>query len=246
MLSALFLFFAVVHIVILVGTLRYLRATRSWVVLMAVLPLLLLWYDCLIIGLGRFIGPGELLEMLSLPRYWAHWLLTPFWIMAGAGILRMSGSPFGQPRWVMVGLAVLTAVMIAIEIPLFFTLELRPVCFMDTVRYAESVSANALCFPEQEVVPGSGPPIPPVITNIVLLAVGGIVWYRLRWIWLSLGAAVMWVAAIIPTSLVGPGVGNFGEIVLALAILATIRYLHRLKSPDVTEHALDERSSLAG
>lgn len=225
MLSALFLLFAVVHVVILVWTIRFWRETRSSTVLMAMMPLLLLWYDCLIIGIGRFIGPGEVLEALNLPRYWAHWLLTPLWIIAAGGMLRLAGVRWAQHKWVMGGFCLLAVAMIAMEIPLFWTLELHPVCFMDTVRYAEAVSANALCFEGQEVVRGSGPPPPPIITNIVLLIAGVAIWIRCRWPWLTLASLVMFFAAAVPPSLTGPAPGNFGEIVLALGILATIRFL---------------------
>ncbi len=225
MLSALFFVFAVVHVIILVWTIRFWRATRSPTVLMAMMPLLLLWYDCLIIGLGRFIGPGELLEALSLPRFWAHWLLTPMWIIAAGGMLRLAGVGWAKPKWVMAGFCLLAVAMIAMEIPLFWTLELHPVCFADTVRYAQSVSANALCFEGQEVIRGSGPPPPPIVTNIVLLVAGIAIWIRCRWPWLTLAALVMFVAAAVPPSIASPAPGNFGEIVLALGILATIRFL---------------------
>jgi hypothetical protein len=225
MLSAIFLVFAVVHVSILVWTIRFWRETRSSTVLMAMMPLLLLWYDCLMIGIGRFIGPSDLLEMLSLPRFWAHWLLTPMWIIAAGGMLRLAGFDWVRPKPVMGAFCVLAVAMIAMEVPLFWSLELHPVCFMDTVRYADSVAANALCFPEQEPIRGSGPPIPAIVTNVVVLVAGIFIWVRCRWPWLTLASLVMFFAAAVPPSLVGPVVGNFGEIVLAIGILATIRFL---------------------
>jgi len=234
MLSALFIVFALVHIAILVWTIRFWRQTRSTTVLMAMMPLLLLWYDCLIIGTGRWLGPSDLLYALSLPRYWAHWLFTPMWIIAAGGMLRLADVSWAKPRWVMGGFCLLAVGMVAIEIPLFFTLELRPVCFMDTVRYAEAVSANALCFADQEVVRSSGPPLPPVVTNIVLLITGGFIWAKLRWPWLSVGSVLMFMAAAVPASLASPAVGNLGEILLAVSILATIRLL-------LDEEAMDRR-----
>ncbi len=225
MLSALFIVFALVHIAILVWTIRFWRRTRSSTVLMAMMPLLLLWYDCLLIGTGRWLGPSDLLYALSLPRYWGHWLFTPLWIIAAGGMLRLAGVPWVKPRWVMASFCLLAVAMIAMEIPLFFTLELRPVCFMDTVRYAEAVSANALCFPEQEVVRGSGPPVAAIVTNVVLFVSGCFIWARLRWPWLALGSLAMFFAAAVPASLASPAIGNLGEIVLAVSLLATLRML---------------------
>jgi hypothetical protein len=235
MLSLLFLIMAAMHVIILIWAVSLCRQTRSPVAVMAMLPLLMLWYDCLIIGVGRWLGPGELLYMLSMPRYWAHWVLTPMWIIAAGGLMRHAGVRWVRPRPVMAAFCVLAVAMVALEVPLFWTLEVHPACYLDTVRYAQSIAANAVCSPDQALVRGAGPPIPAIVTNLVLMIAGIALWRTLGWPYLALGAVGMFLAAALPVSIVGPAVGNMGEIVLAIAVLLTVSRVLPVQPAHVTQ-----------
>lgn len=237
MLSALFVIYGVVHIGLLAWVVRLYRQTRSPAVLMVIVPMLALWYDCLVVGFGRFLGPGDLLQALSYPRFWAHWAIGSFWIIAAGSIGRLAGLRLLQRRWVMGALCVLTVLMIGIEIPHFFHLTLHPVCFADTVRYSEVVASNALCFPDQVPVSGGSPPIPPITTTAVILAVGIALWVRRGWPWMALGAIAMLMAAAVPASKYGPAPSNAGEIVLAWAMVASAARFLRATGPERTSDA---------
>jgi len=221
MISALFVIYGLVHIALLVWAVRSWRRTRSVAMLMVIVPMLALWYDCLVVGFGRFLGPSELLQNLSYPRFWAHWTLGSFWIIASGSIGRLAGFALLRHPWVMGALCVLTLVMIGIEVPHFFHLSLHPACFADTVRYTEVVPPNALCFPDQTPVSGGGPPIPPITTTAVVLAVGIALWIKRGWPWMTLGAIAMLIAAAVPSSQFGPAPSNGGEIIITLAMIAT-------------------------
>ena len=243
MFSTLFVIYGLVHIGLLVWVVRLYLSTRSAAVLMVIVPMLALWYDCLVIGLGRLLGPGDLLQALSYPRFWAHWAIGSFWIIAAGSIGRLAGLPFLGKRWVMGSLCLLTLLMIGIEIPHFFHLTLHPVCFADTVRYSEVVAANALCFPDQMPVSGGSPPIPPITTTAVILAVGIALWVRRGWPWMALGAIAMLFAAAVPTSRFGPAASNAGEIVLALAMVASVARFLGEAGPERTRGAVGMRQA---
>jgi len=156
--------------------------------------ILALCWDNAIVAAGALVGAGDLLIGLSVPRYVAHGLLTPllipivFWI---AGLrLRF---------WVWGLTAALVALGAYTEI---FNLNLVLKEYGGTLRYAHAAAS---------------PPIPSIVTVLVLIGVGALLWRRAGVPWLCLGALAMFGSA-------ASGVfwlGNAGELVLIGSILAT-------------------------
>jgi hypothetical protein len=115
-------------------------------------------------------------------------------------------------------------------------LRLFPACFIDTVRYAESVAANALCRPGDPVIRGGGPPVAPIVTTLVIIAAGVAIGRRFRWWWMSAGALFMLLMAALPTARFGPAFSNLGEIGITVGMLATATWLARGSSRAGSPH----------
>ena len=166
-------------------------ALRLWLLTLVIVALS---WDNFVVAAGSAIGAGDLLRTLSVPRYVAHALLTPLLIPI---VFRIAG--LRRPAWVWALTAVLVAVGVYSEI-LHLNLELRT--YAGTLRYANA---------------SAGPPLPAIVTNIMLIGVGVVPWRREGLPWLSLGAVAMFVAA-------ASGIfwlGNVGELVLIGSILLT-------------------------
>jgi hypothetical protein len=73
---------------LLVWSFRFFRESQFWGTSWTLFIILSLVYDNLILSLGKVIGTGDLLEMLSLVRYLLHVLLTPTLVFVSLDILR--------------------------------------------------------------------------------------------------------------------------------------------------------------
>ncbi|MEU0485482.1 hypothetical protein ABZ260_40675 [Streptosporangium sp. NPDC006013] len=153
-------------------------------------------YDSAVVGAGRLIGEGPWLEALNTGRFAVHAILTPLLIVHGAVLVRRG---LVVPAWGLAG------VLVVFEVVGLADLRLEPRWWSDTLRY---VSVDAL-----------GPPIPALVTTVILLVVGLVLWARWRTPWLFLGAAVLLATAGAAVAL--PVLGNAGEAVLIAAIAAT-------------------------
>ncbi|MGF1577020.1 MAG: hypothetical protein ACFCU9_14010 [Cyanophyceae cyanobacterium] len=69
------------------------------------------------------------------------------------------------------------------------------------------------------------PPIPAVITVLLVLAIGSLIWLETGWAWLCLSALVMLIGSAIPSKLVGPAMGSGAELILMIGFWATEIYL---------------------
>lgn len=213
MYTTLFLVQAGIQLLLLAWLVRIYRLTGLAVALALFIPQFGLVYDNLIVGLGRFIGPGELLKAISWPRFWIHWLFGAWLIIACGAILRLAGFAWAQHRGVMVAFCALTSALMVLDLPYFWTTDLHPVCEFDLVRYSVQVPAELVCFPGQAAVPGLGPPIAAVITCLVVIATGVVVMIRRRFPWLFAGGLLMLLSAMPPLSTYK--LDNFGEILIA-------------------------------
>jgi hypothetical protein len=198
------------------------------------LPAALLWYENLRTGLGRFLGPGELLYALSVPALAWHWTVLPFFVLAVLAMAREAGLDWARSWAALVATAGLVAALFAIDLPYALGLLLGPVgplpevelrlgCIGDAVRYTATLSEAYLCDPAgatHRVGPG---PLVAIVMVVVVLAVGLALWAQRGWPWLALPAAAMFVAAG-----AGPALGayaaplaNVGEVLLIAGMLAT-------------------------
>lgn len=211
MFTALFFFYTAAQLTLLAWLLRIHRETRAAAAAILLAPQVGLVWDNLIVALGSFIGPGDLLYWLSWPRFWIHWLMGAWLIVVSGSILRLAGFEWAQRRAVMVGFCLLTAAMMLYDLPLFFTSELEPRYQYDLVRYTTVVHG--------------GPPLPQLVTVLVVLATGLALWIKRGFPWHFLGGLLMLVSATPP--LMRLKLDNAGEVFIVLGALLAIWHFSR-------------------
>ena len=92
------------------------RQNKSiWTMAAASVVFGLIW-DNFVLGLGRFLGEGDLLKTLSYPRFWLHALLTPLMIMFVWYLLRRDGVKWAQGMTAYAIFGTLTLLAIAIGV----------------------------------------------------------------------------------------------------------------------------------
>ena len=164
-------------------------------------------YDNFAVAVGRFIGYGDALMAINVPRYWIHALFVPMLILiAGVIVYRLGVRQIGSRANVIAG-SVLVAMLLLIGIITdIVRLDLKPEDTGDALRY---VNEGA-----------SGPPVAAVVTVLALIVLGGMAWRYGYFKWLLVGALIMLVAAAAGTAVVW--LGNLGELALMISLLATM------------------------
>ncbi len=231
MVTGIFALYAVLHIVLLIGGIRqYLASREGWIVVI-LLPILFLPYENIIIALGSAIGEGPALQALNMPRFLAHALLTPLWIIAAAALARRSGVRLMAGKVGVGAMCTLAVVLIGFSLwNDISVMHLVPEAWAGTLRYVN----------EGHRLPG--PPVAAIGTIIVVIVLGAAVAIRGRWPWMLLGAVTMFLAAGAQASPLGLAAGAGGEIILATALLATsANVLNRQPAPAVEQAAASAR-----
>jgi hypothetical protein len=233
--SLLYLAAAGVHLGLWTWGLRaWLRLGRPAALGLVLLPSALLWYENLRTGLGRWLGPGELLYALSVPALAWHWTVLPLFVLAAWAMAREAGLSWAHGLPATIAFAGLVAALFAIDLPFALGLLLGPIgplpevelrlgCVGDAIRYTATLSEAYLCDPADATYRVGPGPLVAIAMVVVVLAVGLALWARRGWRWLALPAGAMFLAAG-----VGPALGayaaplaNLGETVLIAGMLAT-------------------------
>ncbi|MDO8964028.1 MAG: hypothetical protein Q7W30_05970 [Coriobacteriia bacterium] len=213
MLTAAYIGFALAQSALAVWAFVLFARRRSLGAFTVALPIALLVWDNAIVALGATIGDGPLLVALSWPRFVGHALLTPIWILTAFEYARRAGAVRLGARWTRIAeWALYIAMAVLGFVRSVVLLEFKPVIQGDLFYYT-----NGGGFP--------GPPIPALVMVVVLIVAGVSVLRRTGWAWMLAGGVVMFVAAAIPTSVVGFFPSNAGEVALSLALVLTERFL---------------------
>jgi hypothetical protein len=236
MLSYIFLMFAAIHVALLVwGWRRWTPAGRPVALTLLLFGNTLLWYDNFRIGIGRFIGEGDLLYALSVPAFVWHWTMLPLFVIVAGSIARMAGLEWARSRVVM-GLFCLVAVgLFALDVPytigllfgdigLVGAVELRPGCIADTLRYTTKVSPEQFCSADAVAFANGPSPLPAIVMNIIMVALGIVLWIKRSWKWLVIGPGFMFIAAggAPLWGVYALPVANLGEVLFTVGVLVTI------------------------
>ncbi|MCB0032984.1 MAG: hypothetical protein KDE51_03105 [Anaerolineales bacterium] len=177
-------------------------------------------YDNMIIALGRLLGAGDLLHTLNLHRFLIHAIITPTLILVGFNLLKRSGAQWAAGRAVQTVACLITTGLMTLGLISYRALQLEATAEFGILRYHD--------------ISGQGPPIPAIITIVLLIIFGVMIWRNVKWPWLCLAAVAMFISAAVPMSLVGPIVGSGGEVILALGILVTEAQLQKVGSQPLT------------
>lgn len=230
MYSGVMLLLAIADTVLLAWTLRRWRELRHPVLAVLAFLILALPYDTALVGLGRWIGSGDLLERLSGPRFMLFAVSVPLILIINASLARLAGFRWAQPRWFVGAVCLLATVFLALswrEI-LFFP-DLYPACWADTLRYVPSVIPSQVCTPGQAGVGLSATlPVSAVLALPTMVLLGAALWRWRRWPWLFAGTLAGLTFLGLPPSRVGPIPGFFGDALNMLALVATaVHFLRR-------------------
>jgi hypothetical protein len=228
MYSGLFLFQALLQAVLLAWLWRLWKSTGLLVAALLLVPQFGLFWDNLVVGAGRFIGFSPLLEALSWPRFWLHWLFGTWLIIAAGATLRLAGFAFMQGTRPMLLFCSLTVALMMFDLPHFWNDTLHPVCEFDLIRYSTAVSADTLCYEGQAVV-RSSPPIASILTCFVVIGCGAVLMLRRRFPWMFLGGLLMLLSAMPP--LRNWKLDNFGEVLIAGGCILAIAHFSRGRKP---------------
>jgi hypothetical protein len=218
-LTTAYAFFTLAQIVLSVVALRLFARRRSLGALVLALPIAALVWDNAIVGLGSFIGEGALLTALTYPRFVGHALLTPIWIVTAYEFARRDGVPWLQGRGARTGAWLLYGAMVAIgSVASLVLLRLEPERVADLLYYTNTGGLP-------------GPPVAAIVMVLTVMVAGALLYRRSGWPWMLAGGAFMFLAAAVPTRLVGFWLSNTGEVVLGLALVLTERFLQSRESP---------------
>lgn len=177
------------------------------------LIILALIYDNGIIGIGKWIGEGPLLETLNLMRFWTHAFLTPLLVLFAIGTLKESGIAWAQKKWVSLVAIIYTVILIGIEIWLeTFQLTLKAEEEYGVLRY---VSAEE----------SSGPPVMILLVTLILIVASAILWKKTKWVIFFIGAVVMTIGSAVPIDVDSGAVTNAFELFLLFTLVWTKRRL---------------------
>jgi len=236
MLSAGYLVIAVIDIGVLLWALQLYKRYPSTALMLATVPLYLMWFDNLTIGLGSTLGEGSLLLGMNTVRFLAHYICLPFTIIAIGSMARQAGFNWAQPKIVMSAFCVLAVYFMVDDLWLFYNATFYHSCFADTLRYTTYIAEYTVCSPDDVVGIGQKiPPTPAITLSNMLIAFGAYLWWKIGYKWLFLGALGATAFFAVPFNSTGGIVGNFGEPVISVVILAAA--VHITKRFGSTESA---------
>ncbi|MFJ8766707.1 hypothetical protein [Streptomyces clavifer] len=209
MFSLVFAVLAAAQLGLAVATGRHWRASPN---LLAAVPTLVcsaLFWDNGVIAVGSLKGAGPLLQVLNVPRFALHALLTPLLVLWSLAAANHAGVPWARRKGVRGAAVGLTALLMAAgALHDIFGLSLRTERWADTLRYVNDASSPT-------------GPLPAIVTGLVVLATGVVLWRHTGFAWLALTAAVM--VAVSGAGAQVPVLGNAGEVVLNVGLLLTLR-----------------------
>ena len=205
--TVLYFFFTAAYILLMIWGFRQQRSWNFTAFLYLVLFGLI--YDNGIIAIGKFIGEGTLLENLNLLRFWSHAFLTPFLVLFCWGVMNQAGIEWAKKKIVFYGFLLYTAALIVIELVLeTWGLEIVPEQQYGVLRYVSAETA-------------SGPPIMVLLVTLVLIFTGVVLWKKIGWKWLLIGAVVMGIGSAVPIPVESSAVTNAFELFLLFTLVWT-------------------------
>ncbi len=204
------LVFAALALVYAMALARLLAQPRGLPESLVAILLAGLCYDNTVLALGVLGGDAGWYQLLTVLRYAAHAIALPLLLVAGVSVARRAGL-----RWASYHRMIPAAALVAASGVVFgLTVDVIGIELVTESLYGHSrlVSADSL------------PPFATITTNIVLLGIGGSLWWQARWPWLFLASLLIFVvngaSASQDWSILA---GNLAELQFALAWLATLR-----------------------
>ena len=228
MFSAGYLAIAVVDFAVLLWALKLWKEAPSTALYLATIPLFLLWFDNLTIGLGGILGEGPLLLGMNTVRFVAHYICLPMTFIAIGSMARQAGFKWAQPKLVMGAFCALATYFIVHDLWLFSQATFYPSCFADTLRYTTHISEYTACGTDSEI--GAGfriAPIPAITLSNMMILFGAYLWWKIGYKWLFIGSFLATGFFAVPFGSTGGIVGNVGEPIISIVIVMTAVHITR-------------------
>lgn len=211
--SYIFSLFAFAYIVLLIWLLWKHAKTASIILVFVILALI---YDNGILAAGDFIGEGELLEILSIPRFWLHAFFTPLLIIFSYFVLVEARILFAQKKWVAILFIVGTIVAIIME----YVFMVKDLSLKVTDEYGVMSYTSA--------VESSGLPVMMIIVIAALVVAAIVLVWKRKWWWMLVGIIVMGLGSAISPLIESNTVTNLSELCLVITLVATaIHFSHK-------------------
>ena len=209
----LYLIFAALYVGLLIMMLLSMRKSGigvlSNVLILVILPLI---YDNAILGIGKWIGEGEVLKNLNIARFWLHALLTPLLILFSLDVLKRAGVEWANKT---------SALLFTIAYTLIaFLVELFTVVWDLSLKVEEKygiLSYTAANSP-------SGPPIMIILVTLALLVSSILLWKRTGWLWMFVGVALMLIGGMVDLPIKSGAITNTFELILLTSLVFTKRH----------------------
>lgn len=168
-------------------------------------------YDSTIIGLGRFIGEGQILENLTYLRYWLHALFTPTLVLFAWQICFKLGQPWAKKGVTKVLIFFITIGLIFYE---WFSsirgLVLEPRWQNGGLIYESIV--------QQQV------PLMAIITTLIVGIGGFILLKKYRFYWLFIGTILMITGSVLAIWIKNFPIMNGLEFLFMITLLMTKQF----------------------
>lgn len=209
--SIIFLAFAVAYLALIVflwkGSKKFYLSSVLFLVLVALV------YDNFILGIGRFVGEGDLLEALNLGRFWLHALCTPTLIIFSLAILQEAGIKWAKSKIAIV----LTIILFITAIVIEFMTELIGLSIAPDKKY------GALSY--SSVAEASGPPLMIIIVIVALLIAAITLAKRFKWWWMLVGIILMTISsAAVLIDIPSNALSNLSELFLLFSLVLTKKH----------------------
>ncbi len=227
MISNFYLAVAALDFLVLIWAFGQWRTYRGNGVFYAMLPLTLLWFDNFTVGLGQYLGEGDLLFSMNYVRFVGHYVLAPMTFIALGAMARQAGFAWAQPKAVMALFCLIAAFFIVEDMWSFLNNTLHPSCAMDTLRYSTRVLPEFQCGPNGFSGGTTVPPIAPILMSFMMIAFGVLLWVARGYRWLALGSAGALPFFAIMPNFGGGVIANIGEPIISAAIVAAAAFIAR-------------------
>jgi uncharacterized membrane protein (UPF0136 family) len=227
MLSIAFLVIAVIDFAILVWAVKLCLQYRTNGLIFATIPLTLLWYDNVVIGIGGTLGQGDLLIGLNYVRFYAHYIALPMTFIALGAMAREAQFEWARKSWVMGTYCLIAVFFIVMDLVKFSGQEFYPSCFADTLRYTTRVTEFTRCTPDAALVGQGIPPIPALTLTVFNIGFGILLWIKRGWPWLVVAAVGAMAFFAVPYSKTGGIFSNTGEPIITAVIILTAGHIAR-------------------
>jgi hypothetical protein len=194
---------------------RLLRKEHSAAALTLLLPPAAVVYDNLMIALGSYIGAGPLLQVLTVPRFAGHALITPIWIVTAVSFALRAGAFTRRKRGLTLAAWILYGIMVVIGL------------LNEVVFYAGELVTEGDVLYYTNIGRLFTPPPPSLTMLLVVLLCGAVVLWHTRWPWMLLGSIPVLLSQALRTEAAAFVFINSGEVIMSASLVLTLVFLRK-------------------